>query len=194
MEGASVTDGLAVESGQVGLDAGIDATSDGMDATSDGMEATSEASVDAQGDGPSWVDDPCPSQPPDVNCSTSCGGPNAACQTFACPMGIIARVGLPPYVLRTPSHPVGHQTCITCAVNYSMTFSIDWGQFPNGILVTVGPPWKISSEDPCSPPIDSGGCGYLPNGFGILSVWTDDPTAPARNIVITAATPGQNCH
>jgi hypothetical protein len=74
---------------------------------------------------------------------------------------------------------------------FAMTFRLaDFGQ---GYQVQVGAPWKLSfpqsdtTPDSCLmlPTQTVSGCVNV-SPRGLVTVWTTDPTAPARNITITS--------
>ena len=166
----------------------------------DDSPADSLSPVDAREES-TLADDPCPTSPIAVNCSTSCGGVNAACSDVVCSSAfpVLKNPAVLPYVARTPSLPASvADNCLPdCSnnVKYSMTWGIDIGGVPNGLLIQVGPPWKINPDGKDCTSANWSGCLFLPGGtaIAVLNIWTDDPNAPARNIVMSAAAPGQMC-
>jgi hypothetical protein len=103
-----------------------------------------------------------------------------------------------PFTLRTPSHvavPMGCQAMNSC--DGKVLATLGGGVSAGPWSVTVGPPWYIADGYTCAwflpeatlPPM---GCVKHP-GYAGFTIWTDDPNAPSRNIVISAASPGQSC-
>jgi hypothetical protein len=66
------------------------------------------------------------------------------------------------------------------------------------LIITVGPPWFISSVLDCigwlqpDAAPEPQGCREF-SMYGPAVIWTDEPNAPSRNIVISAASAGQHC-
>jgi hypothetical protein len=179
---------------------GSDGQSDGaMDAPTDVMTG-SDASTEQDASIGS-MDDPCPTQTLNyLNCSTTCGPQNTCSNDSCAHSGVETQItswSQLPYVIRTPSHPGMDQACPTnCGVveDYALTVLIMLP--PMGgteVEVTVGPPWHVANwgggtGGSSCPFGDAGACGqYLINGTTV-GVWTDDPNAPARNVVIAPAT------
>jgi hypothetical protein len=191
---AAATDGSQVGDSSVANGDGPEGPETSSGAT-DAPPTDSPTSADGvANDGNESVDDPCPTQPASVNCSTSCGGVSASCATAtacgnATPIEITA-VSQLPFVVRTPSHPAPSDACAagcSAPVDYEIQVHVGIG---SPTIVTVGPSWHFTvSMCPGTPGWTASGCIYLPGG-GYVNVWTDDPEAPSRNIVFSSAPDG----
>ncbi len=172
-------------------------TEGSADAVSDGSDASEAADV-----GPDAApDDPCPSQTNNyVNCSSTCGS-SSNCSTLSCgsmavPIELTSWSQLP-FVIRTPSQPGSDPACPTdCGVPevYALTFLANLpAMTPAADLeVTVGAPWNVSifsgvTGGP-SCPGSAKPCLVSPGQSPVIGVWTSDPNAPARNVVISKTT------
>jgi hypothetical protein len=65
-----------------------------------------------------------------------------------------------------------------------------------GLRVTVGPPWRVRISGTLDLCISASqpGCAHIDNGsYNQIEVVTDDPDAPARNVVIERAAPPVTC-
>lgn len=170
-----------------------------------------DASADA---GP--PDDPCPSQTIGLNCSYSCGGPTKdctsptveaiTCQDPSTSPGDSFPIFYPtqfPFVLRTPSHPGTDPRCTAACNPPSTVFQILIDIHANllapatGVKVTVPAPWKVhmvTSDFNMCIPASQPNCGADDYGSGsFIEIVTDDPDAPARNVLIERATPPVTC-
>ncbi|MBL8722109.1 MAG: hypothetical protein JNL79_39365 [Myxococcales bacterium] len=172
----------------VGLDSGRDTTADAMvDAMT---ETAAEDTSDATNDGESGIDaasldDPCPAAL-DYNCSSSCGGSSACpggCAYFPWPK--LASSTKVRFVLRTPSKPPD-KSCVDgiCKHRYMVPIDYVWPS----IRIRVGPGWKIGAASGTAsvcmiPSSIKDGCFYT-NSYHPVVVYTDDPAAPARNVVV----------
>jgi hypothetical protein len=187
-----------------------------------GEDLDSGAAVDASGDAipdaPSGPD-ACPSYPLQINCDTECGeGINFyKCEYARCRL-IGYKDGYPvdalnviptdsPYAIRTPNKP-GHWpdcyprcdgTDVIRTVAYAVGFRIER---PVGkYRITVGDPWVIEEngrnermfcayESPKTARYR--GC-VTASDEKTFTVWTQDPNAVARNIVIQAVPDSEGC-
>ncbi len=193
-------------------DAATDGEGRDVDLALDAASATdSSGSVDAgTGEAPSSVadgsvpgadasttDDPCPSGPIGINCSSECGGVSSGCGILICSeQGVDEVTGSElPFVIRTPSLPLA--ICNSCDSGPELEYLVfrgDFSSLPNGAMVTVGAPWTVGSTatgNGCAPGPASQ-CAVF-TGVASVVVWTSDPTAPARNVELTAVSPGQQC-
>jgi hypothetical protein len=148
-------------------------------------------------------DDPCPTGPIWLNCSDSCGKKSPECASLVCGIHMyLKEVTDPasfPIIIRTPSRPGWIAACTAacpekptaCAVTLpiGLPTSKDAGGYTHGIRVRVGYPWRIQKPlsmlsiclDPSSPPK----CRvFSSDAMSDLEVVTDDPNAPAKNVLI----------
>ena len=147
-------------------------------------------------------DDPCPATV-NVNCSDTCGGRNADCDNTTCgskPDGgqggqkiVLTDYSQLPYVMRTPRAPRPDPECpASCAgtgglaPKFAMAIRVSMPTLRTGIRAYIALPWRIrgygSSYPFCAyPPVDN--CHIADNAFSLL-IETDDPEAPARNLII----------
>lgn len=200
VEGGATPDG-----GPSGVGVGVAGNPDPDGAATSGVDAAAADAADAspQGDGSTpdatLPDDPCPPKL-DVNCSTSCGGPAECFKVSSCSPG--SSIPVPddqfPFVVRTPSSP-GSLTdafrcfkfCTGAATSlYALSFKITTLQ-PQ-VRVRVEPPWRVanrpSTNDACTTLKRScESMTHITGGSAIpIVVGTDDPNAPARNVIIEA--------
>ncbi len=195
--GVSDDGGLVDASSEAGSDAG---------GSSDGNVA---ADAPPDGDAAAYSSDPCPTDPIEVNCSSTCGGAgNTPCASTACKHTTIAPGSQPhpnPYaltVLRTPDHPSLDQECKLSCDASSVTnkragirfgMALDLGASLYFTEVRVGYPWWIGIGTqggyPLFCPYEDSNAGQRQGcmvfgGEGPIVVWTDDPNAPSRNVYI----------
>jgi hypothetical protein len=82
-------------------------------------------------------------------------------------------------------------------LDYALVFDVELPRTGYGFFVTVGAPWKIGAFNTtpsfCWTPPAADNCSYYPNGRFFIQVFTDDPNAPARNILIQEATTSHPC-
>ncbi len=210
--------GAAGGSGGVGASGGMGGTSatggtgantsGGSGGASGAWDASTDQDVaDATDSGVGPYDDPCPADPINVNCSTSCGAKSncGPCSYYTGTPNPGQALGNK-YVARTPSNPslLGGNCSWICtdagpAPAYWMQLSFKAAQ--GAFKVTVGKPWKVyvkndlTSFGLCSVDKFSNGC-FKASTIGTMDLafyfFTDDPNAPARNIVIENL-PGSSC-
>jgi hypothetical protein len=168
-----------------------------------------DAGVDADYT-PGPDDDPCPLEPIDINCSTSCGPRDAICDLLECntasnPLQVLItkaeQLMIPlggPFIIRLPAKPKG--PCVGCNLpsdpsllqaHASISFTQETG-FGYALIANVGLPWRISPGGGVSGnlPVNctSGGhgqCQWRDNFPFTFSFYTLDANAPARNAVIS---------
>lgn len=210
-----------VDSGESFQDAGPDAASTDatappqQDATTEnaaGLDSSTDTSV---GDGAlPPAGDPCPNQAIAINCSATCGVSSQACALATCRASAaigytpekvqITTYSQLPMVIRTPNKPgVDPHCAASCSdparvPTYAIAFRISLPTYNNGVRILVGDPWKIGRYDPYAPGCKDTlnvetGCTFVPVAAEDEVVWTDDPNAPVRNIVIEEAPAGQQC-
>lgn len=157
-----------------------------------GDASADQNAADATDSGLGPNDDPCPTEPINVNCSTSCGSAGACKCAHYGGNGIDQNLASH-YVARTPSNPDG---------GCGWSCPADAGQAPffwmhfallnvqGGYKLTVGKPWRVFASfypDFCVTNKYANGCARL-STTGVQSIYfyvaTDDPNAPARNILI----------
>ncbi len=212
----------AAESVDAGGDTSANAPLDGGDAGFDAVAADSRGTgpdasdFDASGssqDGGSVPDDPCPTginiSQILRNCSTTCAA-QSSCSDIACQSA--SEVDLPsvdgPEYVRTPSQPGMNVNCSVCSTStaYSFTIRADTYQVASYHLrVTVSPPWSLATGYSATNPLcyDSATatqCAIIAQGsstaggpYPWVYVVTNDPNAPARNIVIEQSVDGGDC-
>ncbi len=152
-------------------------------------------------------DDPCPSSPITMNCSSSCGPLSSTCLGSKCgfsgPKGpYIDDPKAFPLVIRTASYPGLDRDCMkVCdpdktawgfALDVAPPRPLDEGQDPAKMRyrIRVAPPWRIAyalgaSSEICARAHTVLNClvaGSL--GPGAVEITTADPDAPARNVTI----------
>ncbi len=146
---------------------------------------------------PSGGGDPCPSKVIDVNCSTTCGGDKSKCSLVTCgsttsdPALQITNYSQLPFILRTPDKPGVDPKCAKCDGAlpglYAMAVSISFPYALRPIRVTVGAPWMIGGFNRYYPHCafdGKSGCFALKSYRSDLVIFTTDPNAPSRNVVI----------
>jgi hypothetical protein len=163
-------------------DGNIVDTADSSGGDTEVADTAGEAGVDAAD---ASADDPCPTSL-NINCSSTCG--SAPCY-YTCPTAPPFVPKIPaspmPYVIRTPSAPASDPYCNRdgCNHRYAFVFNYEWPR----IRVRVGSGWRIGASldgtPMCVRPGSTTGCYYTDTYFPII-VYTDDPSAPARNITI----------
>jgi hypothetical protein len=174
--------GLVADSPSEGTrDGNAESEAGAADGTADGEADTGDGS------------DPCPTQL-DVDCSQSCSGPDPLCATAACavPPAFARSPGAPlgPLTIRTPDHPGTSATCVSsCGVGDTRYgFAITYKDaLATGFRARVGAPWKIfASSNYCNIALATSGCLAFgtAQGSATFAIVTDDPNAPARNVVI----------
>lgn len=174
------------------------------DASTGGASAdASDATVDT-GVGP--FDDPCPTDPINVNCSNSCGPKSQDCSaTCYMSSGVVSdSVAAAHYVVRTPSNPGLHaEYCAGCWGGDAGVQPVYWmriqfdGVSGGGYKITVGKPWRVwaknntsldgigacLNDDKYGKGCDTTGYPTSPATFRFY-IGTDDPSAPSRNVLI----------
>jgi hypothetical protein len=202
--GAGGEAGLAPDAtgGEGAADAGVsDSTVPEVAPPGDAAEAESEAG---------WQDDPCPAEPIWLNCSDSCGSKSSSCANATCHTPIdfnlwtITNPDSFPFIIRTPGQPGKIPACVTACDKVGPTVAsisigvalpkekndagVDW--WFHSIKVKVGPPWRIqdgyTSENICVDKNAYASCRIFPFDFieNIVTITTEDPNAPARNVLI----------
>lgn len=195
--GAAGSGGAAGQGGTAGA---AGSSTGGEDAGADAMEAG--------GGGPGPDDDPCPAQPVELDCSDQCGGPTALCAGATCSLEpfssvIIEDSSAYPYVFRTPSHPGVDPACEAACqeqtyfpqtiapAKYGMIVTVNAPDDQSKVLkVKVGPPWWIEITAESVPyycldwsPVQDCQVDTQATGLTVM-ILTDDPNAPARNVVL----------
>jgi hypothetical protein len=195
----------------VGVDAAAspEGSSEAGLADSQGLQETGVADALDAPDVVTWTADPCPAGPLAVDCSSSCGPAQYACNdnTFTCNLSRtsmndprITKLSIPTE-MRTPDRPGIDPKCVDSCSNktsvlhpaYAMAFNIQTADVSVIFEVRVGAPWWIEALDTFNAPIfcppipatvpRGQGCASYRGGRPLL-VWTDDPNAPARNITV----------
>ena len=175
------------------LDSGRDAAADVVVDTM--TETAAEVASDAVDDGDSGIDaagldDPCPAAL-DYNCSSSCGP--KSCYSGGCayfPWPKIATSVKSKLVVRTPSKPPDRScTDGICKHRFMMAIDYEW----SSIRIRVGPGWKVGAASGAAsvcviPSSVKEGC-FFTSSYHPVVVFTDDPEAPARNIVMDIPDP-----
>lgn len=187
-------------SGGAGGSGGGGAGGSGGVAGADGSAGTGgssgDASADGAGGGTQWKDDPCPGVTPIVNCSNTCGGPSASCETATC--GFYEYVPYSPWVIRTPSKPGANSKCAAQCPGSGLVYGIgvrkaDVPTDPTkGLVVKVPKPWAVLRESYkkansamfCSALSLATHCLEVQHTSPDLLFVTDDPNAPAVNITL----------
>jgi hypothetical protein len=143
--------------------------------------------------------DPCLPQSVEVNCSTTCGDgtSNIACDALTCrpalgpePTGIVRLKSDQRFVVRTPERPGRNQRCEqSCSSQhaaYALAFRVETPT--KAFRITVGAPYRVDE-------VPNGQSTYCPSAAThetcavfdrakTLLVWTADPNAPARNVIV----------
>ena len=154
-------------------------------------------------------DDPCPSQPIGVNCSSSCGGPTANCADVSCQANPTFTIDVSdlPFVVRTPSMPGQDPNCAAlCSpalTQFGITVFTNTPGLPGqSIRASVGEGWHwlsriptycLSSGQAAGP---GGVCTQVGAAIPLVLPWeflTDDPAAPARNILLELVPDSETC-
>lgn len=187
-------------SGGAGGSGGSGGSGTGGAAGGDGSAGTGgsagDASADGAGGGTQWKDDPCPGVTPIVNCSNTCGGPSASCETATC--GFYEYFPYPPWVIRTPSKPGANAKCAALCPGAGVVYGIgvrkaDVPTDPTkGLVVKVPKPWavlresykKANSATFCSALSLATHCLEVQHTSPDLLFVTADPNAPAVNITL----------
>jgi hypothetical protein len=183
-------------------DAGPDAIAEaGRSRDATGLPDSAEA-------GPKWESDPCPEKLA-VNCSTSCGGPfecdKVRCQELPShntPTYYLYDEREFPVTIRTPERPPQDSECGAICGPAAPRFAI--GLAVDGVVfwhyrVRVAAPWRIVQAErpksycPKEGGIDYGSCRAVHKENTLTLIVTDDPDAPARNIVIEKIAPDGGC-
>lgn len=189
--GASGSSGAGGTAGEPG-DAGIG----GMDGSATGGSAGSFGG--AAGAAGASSDDPCPPGGVDFDCSGQCSPLASECMQVCGPgaVGILIKSRSDfPIVLRTPPMPGANATCTDQCQQPNTVWGLavfttfNNGDAQHGLLVHVQPPYYVlptSSGDFClgaGPQYQSCYAGKADVYAGV-SIVTDDPDAPARNVYI----------
>jgi hypothetical protein len=163
----------------------------------------SSAPSDASQEHTTWVDDPCPDVSRAgtwINCANDCGGLRG-CSVVKCGSyfdgGTVFELSSQydvPLIIRMPSNPGVDPDCAgTCGtkIDYGVEVLMNLPySFTNNVLATMNgaSPWQMSNgiDGYCPAGPQSVGCEELSASSGQLLVWTNDPTAPARNVTVTA--------
>ena len=163
-----------------------------------GGTAGSDGSA-GSGGGTQWKDDPCPTDTPLIDCSTSCGGPSANCAQATC--GFVEHgVASPlwPVVIRTPSKPGFDPKCTALCPGTGLAFGIGLLQGLvsintwMGLRVTVPKPWSVrlsshsqlEEKDFCTVEQPPAQCAVWPDNAATVLLLTTDPNAPAVNAIL----------
>lgn len=167
--------------------------------------STSDSGSDAADGGPGPNDDPCPTQQLYSDCSDQCGG-KWPCQTTTYPqactvIGAAVNSGIfgNHITFRTPTEQslVGADPCY-CAQSFDLptasSVSIQYIGSVIGARIRAGKPWKVriykagaSTASDCLTADFKNGCATVPFGVQTNAEFiaaTDDPNAPARNVII----------
>lgn len=202
--GTTPVDGTCVAVDAAGNDTSSVSTDSAMggDAVA-GDSSPSEDSVVPDGTTPAG--DPCPASPPNINCSSSCGGPSANCSLVRCQSDLMTVFKVPykslPFVVRLPDKPGFDPKCPESCLEFPRTafgvmLNSDYFAEATGMRIRVSPPWTISRNnagmDFCAlAPLGSGNCFVLKGtGGDDILISTSDPNAPARNVVFEK---GESC-
>ncbi len=173
----------------------------------DGSDAAPETGTDAAAHPD---DDPCPAEPPFVNCSSTCTGATPGCDVGPGALGTcrteyteleVTDPSLLPLVIRTPSNPGVDPGCVAVCGTGSTVWGISislimpstllpdggWGT-DHAFRVSVAPPWRII-ETPgyslyCEWTFAFDECRVHPYEIATFQIVTTDPNAPARNVLI----------
>jgi hypothetical protein len=197
-----------------GADAGVrDVDAETTDAAraADAPDAHLDAGVTDAKLGWDAAPDPCPLEGIAIDCSNDCGGPTPNCANTACGVRVpsedvieIETTARLPMRLRTPHlHNSGDGNCAYCGHPafapsvYGMYLQNRTGR---PLKVTVGAPWLILTR-PLS--LSQWFCHRAPRlgevegcyagDLSQIVIVTDDPNAPARNVVIEEQTAGVTC-
>ncbi len=148
--------------------------------------------------GSQWQDDPCPTKAPLVNCASDCGGPTPSCaQATSCGFYLYDTKFIDyPYVVRTPSKPGTDPTCTALCSPASTVYGIGIDFSPPykvgfGLKIKVKKPWFIRAESSvggkdyfCPVSLAKQECFVWNEVDPKITIFTDDPNAPAANVTI----------
>ncbi len=191
-------EGTGGPGGTAGSKDGSASTSESQDAAlADGSGENGEGGEpgDASDDA-TLQDEPCPPKI-DIDCSTSCEGEKLCYEVRTCEPSTTVSIAPEefPFVIRTPASPGAltwahrcEQYCGGTIPNlYALTLNVRGAP---SIRARVEPPWRVTSRISTNE-----ACGYLKHscanllhfGFAMtLVIGTDDPNAPARNVILEA--------
>ncbi|MBK8998726.1 MAG: hypothetical protein IPM35_23640 [Myxococcales bacterium] len=171
-------------------------TTDGSAGASTGGTGGNAGDASSGGTGGSqWQDDPCPTKTPLVNCASDCGGPTPSCaQATSCGFYYFETKWIDyPYVVRTPSKPGSDPKCTGLCSPASTVYGMGIDFSPPfkagyGLKIKVKKPWFVRAEGLwgsfCPDSIAKQECTVWGNVTPKITVFTDDPTAPAANVTI----------
>ncbi len=151
--------------------------------------------------------DPCPvntgTQEYAINCDPNCQAEEAVsqqvCQTATCSGGGTYAPGAPArcnqvLFVRPPSQPATDPQCSSDCPGSGWTYglSMTFTSFPGGYSMVVSPPWYLigGAMTPFCPAPDAGAasCLWFDGTQGeVVYLVTNDPMAPAKNLVIQCA-------
>jgi hypothetical protein len=208
--GGSVSTG---GSGGLGGGSGGSSGSGGASGAGAGGIAGTDAGLDGSGTGGTGSggadpgNDPCDPNTT-INCATDCGGRTASCAEIECtsvwPFLEITSTSMLPLVVRTPSKSGVPCDCSALPAIVPRAALLFRNESPTTIRVTVGEPWRLKTHGsyqphPCGAwPVGVTGCVIVETPPDVsndvnLMVATDDPLAPARNILFEQVPDGTTC-
>lgn len=142
-------------------------------------------------------DDPCPMSDGGVlNCSASCANqrPQSVCSSIACTVTAAKAIDVNLYgtasaIFRTPARggqdPGCSEKCDAGPPAQALLL------FASAVKYVVEPPWYvISGRDSLCPFVPGSGCLIASGGVWVA---TNEVNAPARNVIITAASQADKC-
>lgn len=196
--GAGGGSGAGGSSGATGGAGGNGAIGGSAGSTSGGSGGGAGDASSGGSGGSQWQDDPCPTKTPLVNCASDCGGPTASCaQATACGFYLYqTKYTDYPYILRTPSKPGVDPTCTALCSPPSTVYGMGIAFEPPfkagyGLKIKVKKPWFIRAEAWvggkdyfCPISLSKQECFVWGTVTPKLTVFTDDPNAPAANVTI----------